>query len=172
MGCDRADGPFFVTVDAAMNGTINNQARTGVTMIETIMVIALIAVVAVGSSLLLDGQWVARRGVTAITNDIANSLITARNTAITNQATVRVRHQRIGGIEQLLINEDAGPFRTSESWIVELGNEVRISGSPREIRFTPTGTANANLTWTVTQSRTSGEVSVEPASGQINRRLP
>ena len=75
-------------------------------------------------SILLDGEWVARRGVTAVTNDVANSLITARNTAITNQAMVRVQRLRRSGVEQLLITEDAGPFRSNQSWIVELGDDA------------------------------------------------
>lgn len=155
----------------AMNGTPRIR-RNGVTLIETLMVIALLAAAAVASSILLDGEWVARRGVTAVTNDVANSLISARNTAIANQATVRVRRLRRGGVEQLLITEDAGPFRTNKSWTVELGDDVRLRGVPREIQFTPTGTANRNLTWSISQSRSSGEVSVAPASGQVNRRLP
>jgi len=155
-----------------MNRTRKNQTRSGVTLIETIMVIALLAAAAVTSSFFLDGEWVARRGVTAATNDVANSLITARNTAIINQATVRVRRDRRRGNERLLITEDAGPFRTSKSWIVELGNQVRLRGRPAEIQFTPTGTANSNLTWNITQSQTSGRVRVAPASGQVNRRLP
>jgi Tfp pilus assembly protein FimT len=155
----------------AMNGTPANR-RIGVTLIETLMVISLLAAAAVASSILLDGEWVARRGVTAVTNDVANSLITARNTAITNQATVRVQRSRRSGVEQLLITEDAGPFRSNKSWIVELGDNARIRGVPREIQFTPTGTANRSLTWSIRQSRSSGEVSVAPASGQVIRRLP
>ncbi len=123
-----------------MNG--KQQPRIGVTLIETIMVIALLATAAVTGVILFDGEWVARRSVTSVTNDVANSLVTAHNTAITNQATVRVRRARQSGTEQLLFTEDAGPFRTSKSWIVELGPETRLSGSPTEIRFSPTGTAD------------------------------
>ena len=155
----------------AMNATPKTR-RIGVTMIETIMVIALLAAAAVASSILLDGEWVARRAVTAVTNDVANSFITARNSAITNQATVRVRRLRQRGVEQLMITEDAGPFRNNKSWIVDLGDDVRLGGSPTEIQFTPTGTANRSLTWSIRQSRSSGEASVAPASGQVNRRLP
>ena len=155
-----------------MNGTSHHRQRAGVTLIETIMVVTLLAAAAVTSSILLDGQWVARRSVTAVTNDIANSLITARSTAITNQATVRVRRLRRGGVEQLLISEDAGPFRPGKSWVIELGSDVRLRGGPRVIRFSPTGTANRSLTWSIRQSRSSGQVSVAAASGQVSRRLP
>jgi prepilin-type N-terminal cleavage/methylation domain-containing protein len=155
-----------------MNRTLKNQQRRGVTLIETIMVITLLAAAAATGSILFDGQWVASRGVTAVTNDVANTLITARNTAITNQATVRVRRQRRSGIERLLVTQDPGPMRDGNSWTVELGREPRLRGGPREIRFTPTGTANRNLAWTITQSRTSGRVNVAPASGQVTRRLP
>ena len=136
------------------------------------MVITLLAAAAATSTILFDGQWKASRGVTIVTNDVANTLITARNTAITSQATVRVRRQRRGGIEQLLVTQDPGPFRSGNSWTIELGGETRLRGGPREIQFTPTGTANRNLAWTVTQSRTTGQVNVAPASGQVTRRLP
>ncbi len=155
-----------------MNRTDNNHQRRGVTLIEAIMVITLLAAAAATSSILFDGQWVAARSVTAVTNDVANTLITARNTAITNQATVRVRRQRQSGIETLLVTQDPGPFRTGNSWTVELDGSVRLGGGPREIQFSPTGTANRNLAWTITQSRTAGQVNVAPASGQVTRRLP
>jgi Tfp pilus assembly protein FimT len=155
-----------------MNRALKNQQRRGVTLIEAIMVITLLAAAAATSSILFDGQWVASRSVTAVTNDVANALIAARNTAITNQAMVRVRRQRRNGIEQLLVTQDPGPFRSGNSWTVELGGETRLRGRPNEIRFTPTGTANRNLTWTITQSRTRGQVNVAPASGQVTRRLP
>jgi Tfp pilus assembly protein FimT len=146
--------------------------RPGVSLIETIMVIALLAAAAVASSILMDGQWIARRTVTSTTNEVANSLILARNTAITNQAIVRVRRSRSRGVERLLFTEDAGPFRTTKTWVVDLGSEVRLRGTPAEIRFMPTGTANRGLSWTITQSRSSGQVAVAPASGQVSRRLP
>ena len=146
--------------------------RDGVTLIETVMVIIILAAAAVGSSFLLDGQWTARRGVTSVTHDVANTLRLARNTAITNQSTVRVERQRRAGAEQLVIHEDAGPFRPAKSWTVELGNDARLLGSPRRIVFSPTGTADRNLTWQITRSRTSGQVTVSPTSGRVSRTLP
>ena len=84
--------------------------RAGVTLIETIAVITLLVAAVVASSVMFNGRWVARRGVTSATNDVADSLIVARNTAITNQAIVRVRRMRSDGRQQLLISEDAGPL--------------------------------------------------------------
>lgn len=155
-----------------MNCQFHTAERPGVTLIETILVIALLAAAAVASSFLLDREWVPRRNVTAVTNDTANTLVTARNTAITNQTIVRVRRDRSRGTERLVITEDAGPYRQSKSWMVELGTDVRLRGNPAEIRFSPTGTAHRAASWSITQSRSRGEVNVAPASGQISRRLP
>ena len=165
---------FFVFRQSisAMNCSPKIPRRRGVTLIEAIMVITLLAAAAATSSILFDGQWIATRGVTSVANDVANTLIIARNTAITNRAIVRVRRQRQGGVERLVVTQDPGPFRSGNSWTIELGGETRLRGGPREIQFTPTGTANRDLTWTITQSRTTAQVSVAPASGQVTRLLP
>ncbi|MGI9474560.1 MAG: pilus assembly FimT family protein [Rubripirellula sp.] len=154
-----------------MNQT-HQHRRIGITLIETIMVIALLAAAAVASTVLINGGWAARRNVATTTDDVANALITARNTAITNQATVRVRRLRSGGVEQLVISENAGPYRSDKNWVIELGSDIRLRGTPRELEFMPVGTANRNLAWTVTQADSKGQVTVEPASGQVIRTLP
>jgi prepilin-type N-terminal cleavage/methylation domain-containing protein len=155
-----------------MHPVARDRIRNGVTLIEMIMVISVLAVAAVTSLIMLDGGWNARRKAASVTNDVANSLTTARNTAITNQATVAVRRMASGGVEHLLITEYAGPFRGSKSWVVELGSQVEVSGSPSEIQFSPTGTANDRLEWTVKHADAVGTVTVAPASGQIQRKLP
>ncbi|MEM1070583.1 MAG: prepilin-type N-terminal cleavage/methylation domain-containing protein [Planctomycetota bacterium] len=155
-----------------MHPLFADRNRTGVTLVESIMVISVLAVAAAASLIMLDGNWHTRREATAATNDVANSLTTARNTAITNQATVAVRRMVSGGIEHLLITEYAGPFRDSMSWVVELGADVEIRGRPAEIQFSPTGTSNERLEWTITHADSVGVVTVAPASGQIQRKLP
>lgn len=155
-----------------MQSATLERTRTGVTLIETIMVVTLLAIAAVTSVIMLDGTWHTRRVATTATNDVANSLTTARNTAITNQATVAVRRMTSGGIDHLLITEYAGPFRESKSWVVELGPEVEVRGSPSEIQFAATGTSNERLQWTVVNGKSTGTVTVHPASGQIQRKLP
>ena len=146
--------------------------RPGVTLIETIMVIVLLSAAAVTSSMLLDGQWVARRSVTSVTNEVAATLRAARNTAITNQTIVQVRRQRSRGIEQLLISEDAGPFGAGGTRTIELGSDIRLRGRPRTIEFRPTGSANRPLSWTVSRSRSRGTINVLPADGQVTQALP
>ena len=155
-----------------INSISHHRSRQGVTLIEAIMVITLLAAAAGASLIRMDNQWVARREVTLLTHEIADSLQTARNTAITNQATLRVRRVRQSGLQQLLITEEAGPFRGGNSWTVDLGRDARLRGAPTEIQFYPTGAANRTLDWTITQSRTDGQVTVTPATGQVARRLP
>ena len=136
------------------------------------MVIALLAAAAVASSVMFDGDFVSRRRVKAATNDLAESLIIARNTAIVNQAGVHVQRTRNRGAETLQIREDAGPFRAGKTWVFELGSDIRLVGKPTQIQFTPTGTADRSLNWTLSESGIKGEVSVLPATGQIKRQLP
>lgn len=155
-----------------MNSFLHRRHSPGVTLIEAIMVIALLATAAATSLILMDSQWIARREVTMVTNEVADCLGTARSTAIANQATLRVRRVRVSGIEQLQITEAAGPFRAGKTWQVELGSDVRMSGTPQEIRFAPTGTANRNLEWTITSSQSAGQVTVAAANGQVARQLP
>ncbi len=153
-------------------GSRQRELRKGATLIEAIMVIALLAAAAVASSVLFDGDLVSRRRVAAATNHIAETLSIARNTAITNQATVRVQRARRKGMELLLISEDAGPFRSGKAWVFELGTEIRLAGKPSQIQFAPSGTADRSLSWIVSEAGSKGEISVVPTSGQINRRLP
>jgi Tfp pilus assembly protein FimT len=153
-------------------GSIKIEHRLAVTLIEVIMVIALLAAAAVASSVMFDGDFLSRRRVKGATHDLAESLIIARNTAILNQAGVLVQRSRNQGVETLQIREDAGPFRAGKTWVFELGSDVRLAGKPAQIQFTPMGTADRSLNWTVSESGIKGEVSVEPASGQIKRQLP
>ncbi len=150
----------------------NRSTRRGVSLIEAVMVIVLLSAAAVTSSVMLDGQWVAKRSVTGVTDEIAQTLNAARNTAITNQAIIRVRRIRSGGIEQLVITEEAGPFGPGNLRTVELGSDVRVRGTPRQVRFNPTGTANRGTTWTIRKSRSSGAVNVSPSDGQVTRTYP
>ena len=136
------------------------------------MVIVLLSAAALASSLMLDGQWVARRSVAAITGEVAQTLGAARNTAITNQATIRVRRLRRRGTEQLLVTEMAGPFSPGRTRTIDLGSDVRLRGAPTEIRFNPTGSSDRGLNWTITRSRSTGQVNVSPADGQVTKVFP
>lgn len=144
----------------------------GVTLIETIMVIVLLSAAAIASSMMLDRQWVARRSVAAITGEVAQTLGAARNTAITNQATIRVRRLRRRGIEQLVVTELAGPLGPGRTRTVDLGDDVRLRGAPTEVLFTPTGGSNRGLNWTITRSQSTGQVNVSPADGHVTTVFP
>ena len=146
--------------------------RRGVTLIEAIMVIVLLASAAVATSFAMDNQWMAERHVVASTHEVVKTLEAARNTAIMRRSAVRIRRQRVGGVEQLRIREDAGPLGPGKTWITELDPEIRLRGGPREIRFAPTGGANRALRWIVTESRTSAQVNVSPSNGRVTSRLP
>ncbi len=150
----------------------HNAARRGVSLIEVIMVIIVLAAAALSTSVMFDPEWSPRRNVTAVTNDVANALVTARNTAITSQTTVRVQRQRVDDIETLTITEDPGPFRSGKVWVIELGGDATLSGASADVEFRSTGTADRSLQWKIDQSNSSGRVNVAPASGQVTRTLP
>ncbi len=146
--------------------------RPGVTLLETILVIILLAAASVAGLILFDGQWIDRRGATLTTTDVANALKTARNTSITTQANVHVMRNVDKGHQQLLIVEDPGPYRDGSKWQIDLGTETRITGNPVEIEFRPDGTSDRKLDWKVSQASLAGEITVLPITGRISRILP
>ena len=150
----------------------NRITRHGVTLIETILVITLLAAAGVSGIVLFDGQWTARRSVKQVTIDVAGALTAARNSSINSKAAVRVTRNVKNGRQRLVIVEDTGPYRNGNSSEIDLGAEARISGSPTTIQFAPDGTAGRGLSWKIAQQRVSGEISVAPVSGQVTRTLP
>ncbi len=155
-----------------MKSKSHSQCKHGVTLIETILVIILLAAASVTGLILFDNQWVARRGATAATIDTAKALTTARNTSINSQAIVRVTRSTTNGRQQLLIVEDPGPLRNGNSWGIDLGTETKVTGSPATIQFQSDGSADKRLRWRVSQQSVAGEVSVTPVGGQVSRTLP
>ncbi len=150
----------------------NRIAPRGVTLIETILVITLLAAASASGIVLFDGQWMARRGAKQVTIDVAGTLTAARNTSINSQAAVRVTRNVKDGRQRLVIVEDTGPYRDGSSREIDLGAEARISGSPTTLQFSPDGTAGRGLSWKIAQQGVSGEVTVAPVSGQVTRTLP
>jgi Tfp pilus assembly protein FimT len=146
--------------------------RTGVTLIETILVLTLLAAASATGLILFDGKWSATRHVSSATSDVANSLMTARNTAVNSQAIVRVRRDNRNGTAKLLITEQSGPYRDGRSWTFDLGTQVRLRGRPVEFQFRPDGTANRNVSWIVAQSGVRGQVDVAPVTGIVTRTQP
>tara|TARA_R110002049_G_scaffold4601_5_gene32772 strand:- start:1073822 stop:1074325 length:504 start_codon:yes stop_codon:yes gene_type:complete len=146
--------------------------RCGVTMIEAILVVLILSGAAIASSFVLDSNWVANRTVRYLTIDVSQTLDLARNTAIANRCTVRVRRTRVNNVEQLEITEAAGPFRGEQRGIVVLGDEIRLRVRPSEIVFAADGTVSRAATWTVTQGRVAGQIVVTPTTGQVTVRLP
>ena len=146
--------------------------RSGVTLAETVMVIVLLGMVAVASSFILDSQWSSKRSVATITNEVADSLNAARNSAITNQTRVSVRSVRRHGIAQLIVIEDPGPFSAGETRTIDLGEDIRVGGAPSVIRFNSTGASSRSLRWTIRKSRTVGQVHVSLTDGQVTRSVP
>ena len=136
------------------------------------MVFATLAATTMVSCTIIRNGSTSHNQVTTATNHIAEALITARNTAITNQAIVRVERRTFEGKEQLFVKENGGPNRAEKNWLIELGSRVSVEGSPQELEFMPTGSASQSLTWTIKQTGSEGLVTVASASGQIIRKLP
>ena len=157
---------------------VNRQAkprcirRSGVTLLEALLVILVLSGAAIASSFVMDGNWITNRTVNDLTIDVAQTLDEARNTAIANKSNVRVQRLRQNGIEQLRIVAEAGPYRGESRRIVVLGSEVRLRVRPSEIVFAADGTAARAADWTVSQNRTSGQIIVSPTTGQVSTRLP
>lgn len=153
-------------------GRPNRHTRYGVTLIETILVIALLAAAGVSGLVLFDNQWTARQGAKQVTIDVAGALKSARNTSINSQAAVRVTRNVKDGRQRLVIVQETGPYRNGSSREIDLGAKARISGSPTTIQFAPDGTAHRGLSWKIAQQSVAGKVTVAPVSGQVTRTLP
>ncbi len=146
--------------------------RLGVTLVETIMVVTLLAAAAIAGGFMLDGQWLSRRSATDVTIEVSEALRTARNTAMMNQTVVSVRHDQIRGREILSIIEQAGPMRMGKRWEIDLGDKPAISGAPTEIFFKPIGSADRALEWKIVDGSTAGLVLVTPVDGNVTHKLP
>ena len=155
-----------------MSSVFNHRPRTGITLFEVIIVIGLLATSAATMLVMFDKNWTNRRLVMSVTNDLANSLQTARNTAISNRASVTVQRNQTGGAEKLLITEDAGPFRDSKNWTIEISDTVDLRGNPTEIEFSSTGRASRKVKWRVKYGGLTGIVTVTPLRGEVTRKLP
>ncbi len=157
--------PFHRTGDRTFD-------RVGVTLIETIMMVMLLASATIAGSFMLDGQWLSRRGATEATNHVHETLTMARNTAIADHADVHLRHDRLGGHELLTIVEDAGPYSAGKKWQIDLGPAIQVNGSPTEIWFKASGSTDRGLEWKISDGVTSGVVMVTPTDGNVTRKLP
>ncbi|MDA8746350.1 hypothetical protein N9N28_17140 [Rubripirellula amarantea] len=146
--------------------------RLGVTLVEAIMVIMLLSAAAASSMIYFDGSFVSRGEVSSSTHQVADTLQLAHNTAVLNQTKVSVRQVRGRSNQQLLITQAAGPIRDERTWLVDLPVDVKVSGSPTEITFTPLGQADQRLGWTISQGDSQGAVSVSPVAGTITRKTP
>ncbi|MGB7325590.1 MAG: hypothetical protein WBD31_12020 [Rubripirellula sp.] len=152
--------------------SIDQSIHKGVSLIETILVVMLLASAMVAGSFMLDGQWLSRRGATDLTNHVHETIAMSRNTAISHQTNVLVRHDNVGGHEVLTIAEEAGPFSPGKKWQVDLGEQLKISGSPTEIWFKATGSADRGLEWKISDGVTAGLVLVTAVDGNVTRKLP
>ena len=164
--------PTLAAKRSLMNSQLHCQIRTGVTLIEVLFVIILLAAASVSGLMLFDNQWVARQAAKSATIDTAKALTTARNTSINSQATVRVTRGTFNGRQQLLIVEDPGPFRAGNAWEIDLGTAANITGTPATIQFSSDGSADQRLSWKISQQSVAGEVHVEPVGGFVSRTLP
>ncbi|TWU54656.1 hypothetical protein Poly51_33750 [Rubripirellula tenax] len=151
---------------------LDRRCRFGVTLVETILVVMLLAAATVAGSFMLDGQWRDRRGATDVTREVYQTLVLARNTAIASRTNVAVRQENVRGRQWLTIVEEAGPMRAGKKWQIDLGDQPTISGSPTEIWFKATGSADRGLEWKVSEGSLAGLVQVTPTDGNVTHRLP
>ncbi|WP_218933859.1 pilus assembly FimT family protein [Rubripirellula lacrimiformis] len=144
----------------------------GVTLIETIMVVTLLAMATAAGSFMLDGNWQGRRNATDATQQVHATLSAARNTAIVNQTNVQVRRFIQSGVQWLAVTEEPGPLRDGKKWEMEIGDTTTIDGSASDIWFKATGTANRGIEWKIRDGDSAGLVVVTPVDGNITQKLP
>ena len=146
--------------------------KHGITLFEVIIVVGLLTASAAATLIMLDGGWRDRRLVVAATNDVANYLQTARNTAIRNRAVVSVQRVQSGTMEKLRITEDAGPVRGSRNWEVEISDVVDLLGDQATIQFSSSGKPATTTKWKARHGSLTGVVTVYRGWNKVFRKMP
>ncbi|MEM9825659.1 MAG: prepilin-type N-terminal cleavage/methylation domain-containing protein [Planctomycetota bacterium] len=129
-------------------------SRRGVTLIEVILVITVLAAAATIGAVRVSGDFGGQREVDGCTNLLLQSARFARSAAIRNQATVVLSTQRVDGEDALVILENAGPLGPGREMRIPLSSRVRVN--PRSAEFRMNGSARNQVEWTISASPSSG----------------
>ncbi|MEM9585637.1 MAG: GspH/FimT family pseudopilin [Planctomycetota bacterium] len=143
--------------------------RRGVTLIEAILVLVVLATAATVGSFTFQSDWVAGRRVNDLSAELAGLLREARNTAIATGAAVQVTTNRSGGNIEFELIQSAGPLGPEQRWTVPLQTPLRVDTSSRSITFQPSGGADRTLRITVRSDGVADVVEVDAVHGQVTR---
>ena len=146
--------------------------RHGVTLLEAILAVVILAAGASATLLTLDGDTLDRRRVKTETIAVSRLLAHARNTAMESRGIVRVRYQARNGRTELTITRDQSSLMPEQIWTTLLAEGIRLQGNPREIQFRADGSSNNALRWNIATGRTAGEVTVSAVTGQAQHTVP
>jgi prepilin-type N-terminal cleavage/methylation domain-containing protein len=146
--------------------------RNGVTLIEVVLVVMILASAAVATSFKIDSQWMARRESRASTYDVSRLISLARNTAIEKQTSVRVSYVGRLGSTQINIVENPGPLTAGRSWSAPISSLASLQGVPSSFQFQADGSANSAVQWNVASNGVQGEITVSPVGGTIQTKAP
>ncbi len=146
--------------------------RTGVALIEAILVIIVLSLAATAGMIHFDSGFTGRRSVAIETKNLEESLRSVRNTAIMNKTIIRVRQVRTRTGYQLEILESAGPMRDGRQTFVSLQQDLQLTGTSGWVEFRPDGTLSRELRLSIAIRSVRGTLWVNPVNGDISTSLP
>lgn len=144
--------------------------RNGVTLMEVLLVIMILAASATIGAFRVSGDHGVGRETRAASDQIVELLRTARMTALAKQSTVTLRRRYVP-------RQQAGAIDIPAHWVIELGEqpspipslqgrgrevreplqtvvslspEIRLLGTPAVIAFDSTGSTPRSAAWTIT----------------------
>ncbi|QDV61780.1 hypothetical protein Mal65_09070 [Crateriforma conspicua] len=139
--------------------------RVGMSLIEVTMILIVISGVALIGMTQLDGQWYARRNVRGDAEQLRQALRTIRNTAIEQQADVRVTIDTRN--DQWQIDQAAGPMGPAKQWTIALQSTASLRPTRNNVTFYPTGSADRDVQLRLSDGTVTDEVRITAVSGTI-----
>ncbi len=143
----------------------SGRRRDGMSLIEVTMILIVISGVALIGMTQLDGQWYARRNVRGDAEQLRQALRTIRNTAIEQQADVRVTMDTRN--DQWQIDQAAGPMGPAKQWTIALQSTASLRPTRNNVTFYPTGSADRDVQLRLSDGTVTDEVRITAVSGTI-----
>lgn len=145
------------------------RSRTGFTLVEVIIVVAILAASAIGIQMLAPTNAIGSVQASTESRKLVAALRLCRSTAIANQTPVRLRflvnNRRL--TSYIVEVQGAGGNYSSITPVESLANLPVANSNASSVSFTATGAADVGLVVNLGTTRQTHRVTVVVGSGQI-----
>lgn len=148
-----------------------NGFRRGITLVETLLLVAVIAAAATVGLFAIPNRLGQERSINSDVSVIAETLRNASSQAIVGRSMIRVTPEQADGRWRLRWEEADGPVRPARVLTIDLSPESRLRNT-QSVELLPDGSANRAIRWMVRSSRANaagmvGEVTLNPVMAQV-----